>query len=132
MKRFLATILAVLYLSTSIGATIHMHYCMGEFVSWELMHKKNPTNNCEKCGMPISKKKGCCDDRHAIIKVKGEHKLSNNDVYFFKCFYGIYKPELQILKVQYISLADLPNQIANAPPPLTKISLFLYICLLRI
>jgi hypothetical protein len=40
MKKFITAILAVLYLGTSSGATIHMHYCMGKLAEWGLGHQK--------------------------------------------------------------------------------------------
>ncbi|MBK6990321.1 MAG: hypothetical protein IPH34_00115 [Chitinophagaceae bacterium] len=36
MKKFITAILAVLYISTSTGAMVHMHYCMGQLADWGL------------------------------------------------------------------------------------------------
>ena len=66
MKKFLTTILALVYLATSTGATIHLHYCMGRLFSWSLVDKDSKT--CGQCGMPksgkdahcLSFKDGCC------------------------------------------------------------------------
>ena len=70
MKRFVASILAVLYLSTSMGATVHFHYCMNRLVGWGLVDGESKF--CESCGM--AKKtvmdgcsvgmKDCCHDEH--------------------------------------------------------------------
>ena len=49
MKKFLTSILAFLYLSTSMGATIHLHYCMGKLASWGLIDHER--KNCAQCGM---------------------------------------------------------------------------------
>ena len=49
MKKFITAILAVLYLGTSSGATIHMHYCMGKLADWGLGHQNSKT--CGNCGM---------------------------------------------------------------------------------
>ncbi len=49
MKKVLTTILAFVYLSTSMGATIHLHYCMGKLASWGLIDHES--KNCTKCGM---------------------------------------------------------------------------------
>ena len=51
MKKFITAILAVLYLGTSSGATIHMHYCMGKLADWGLGHKNSKT--CGQCLLPI-------------------------------------------------------------------------------
>jgi hypothetical protein len=70
MKKALATILAVIYLSTSIGATVHFHYCMGKLASWGLTDQHSSAvklytcpihseissdhpGNCSKCGMAM-------------------------------------------------------------------------------
>lgn len=49
MKKFLVAILALLYLTTSTGATVHMHYCMGKLIDWGFTHSKK--DSCENCGM---------------------------------------------------------------------------------
>ncbi len=48
MKKVLTTILAFVYLSTSMGATIHLHYCMGKLASWSLIdHESKNCNSVE-------------------------------------------------------------------------------------
>jgi hypothetical protein len=49
MKKLFVAILAILYLSTSTGATLHVHYCMGRLAGWGLGHNNSKT--CGKCGM---------------------------------------------------------------------------------
>ncbi|MCW3092306.1 MAG: hypothetical protein JWP81_3375 [Ferruginibacter sp.] len=68
MKRFLISILALLYLGSTVGATVQMHYCMGKLANWDLNHKASST--CAKCGMEKSAKKakGCCKDEHKFVK----------------------------------------------------------------
>ena len=79
MKRFCLAILAILYLTTSMGATIHLHYCMGELVECSLWNKNS--SKCSKCGMeknPESTDNGCCKDEHRHIKIEKDQKLSEN------------------------------------------------------
>ncbi|MEO6546737.1 MAG: hypothetical protein ABIN94_02010 [Ferruginibacter sp.] len=68
MKKFLVGIFALMYLGSTIGATVQMHFCMGKFANWQLGHKASSA--CEKCGMKKSSKKvnGCCKDEHQFIK----------------------------------------------------------------
>ena len=74
MKRLLVTILAILYLGTSTGATIHLHYCMGKLVGMKLWHSE--VNKCGNCGMkkktPCAKK--CCKDEHKLVKLEKAHQ----------------------------------------------------------
>lgn len=55
-----------------MGATIHMHYCMNDFVGSSLWHGKKD-NKCGKCGM-TEKKGGCCKDEHKQLKLKTDHQ----------------------------------------------------------
>jgi hypothetical protein len=121
MKRFVAAILAVLYLGTSIGATVHLHYCMGKLMSWALMDKDS--KNCSFCGMPkaadgghcVAAKDGCCKDQQKLIKVKGDHKVAELAVKFsslsFDAILGIHRglPERAVCTL----LMDYP--VCNAP-----------------
>lgn len=77
MKRFAAAILAVLYISTSAGATVHMHYCMGKLADWSLGQKESKT--CGNCGMKTSeaKEKGCCKDEHKFFKNDTDQKATD-------------------------------------------------------
>ncbi len=66
MKRFLVTILSILYLASAMGATVEIHYCMGKGMGANFVHKED--DKCRKCGMNKSKSKGCCKDEHKTFK----------------------------------------------------------------
>jgi len=63
MKKFFAVILTIIYLSSSVGATVHLHYCMDRLVSWSL---NDEGNTCKNCGM--EKDGGCCKDEQKFFK----------------------------------------------------------------
>ena len=75
MKKFITFIVAILFLSTSSGATIRMHYCMGKLADWGLMYRDS--TKCENCGMEESdtKDNGCCKDENKFIKNVSEQKV---------------------------------------------------------
>ena len=73
MKKFIVAILAILYLSTSTGATIQLHYCMDRLVDWGIAHGDN--SKCSNCGMEKGHK-GCCKDEYKLIKNENDQKLS--------------------------------------------------------
>ncbi len=76
MKRFLVTIIAVLYMASAMGATVHLHYCMGELVGAGFVHKER--HKCPKCGMiTTTGENGCCKDEHKTLKTS-EHQLAKN------------------------------------------------------
>jgi len=78
MKKISVTIFAFLYLAVSSGATLHLHYCMGKLVKWELLHKKD-NGKCSKCGMAKSDAKdGCCKDENKLVKIEKDQKVAEN------------------------------------------------------
>lgn len=62
--------LLFIYGITSVGATVRMHYCMNEYVGWDILHSQDD-NKCGKCGMK-DKKSGCCKDEHKQIKISSD------------------------------------------------------------
>lgn len=130
MKKVLAAILAFVYLSTSMGATIHLHYCMGKLASWGLID--HGSKNCAECGMVkktspsqcLSAKMDCCRDEHMQIKTDKDQKLFPSE--FIKYNYLSPAPalndnSLQRIKAVSISI-EYPN--TNAPPLSDKLTLF--------
>jgi hypothetical protein len=77
MKKFLVSILAIFYLGTSVGATVNLHYCMGELVNWDL--SVQDTHTCGNCGMEKvkNKKNGCCEDKQHILQVEKDQKAES-------------------------------------------------------
>jgi len=76
MKKFIVAILAILYLGTTTGATVHMHYCMGTLAGWSLIHQEN--KKCGKCGMDKSgdEPNGCCNDEQQFLKNDKDQKTT--------------------------------------------------------
>jgi hypothetical protein len=64
MKRFIATLLAIIYFSVSSGMVMSTHYCMGKLSSVNL------SSNTKKCGCGMSEKKGCCRTESKLIKLE--------------------------------------------------------------
>ena len=70
MKKIVAILLLIIYRSTAVGATIHLHCYMNEFVGRNLWHG-DKENECGKCGMK-EKKGGCCKDQHKQLKLSAD------------------------------------------------------------
>jgi hypothetical protein len=68
MKKFFVAISAFVYIISSTGATMHMHYCMGKLADWGF--GQNDSKTCSKCGMEKSSEKdnGCCRDEQKFVK----------------------------------------------------------------
>jgi hypothetical protein len=138
MKKFFAGILAFLYLSTSMGASIHLHYCMGKFISWGLINHES--KNCEYCGMAKNSgpkgsqiaKKSCCSDEHKELKTDRDQKAALGEFEFLKLL-----PDASAL--HFLTLPEFPvssnllaRPTANAPPVMHAPPVFLRNCNFRI
>ena len=74
MKKLIAIFFLLIYSFTTVGTTIHSHYCMGQYVGSSICHTED--SKCAKCGMKTAKSKGCCTDQEKYIQLKREHHQS--------------------------------------------------------
>lgn len=73
LKKLAVVILALLYVTTSSGASFHLHYCMNELVGWSL--EAADSDPCPYCDMPKeSNDSGCCKDVENEVKIQDSHK----------------------------------------------------------
>jgi hypothetical protein len=130
LKKFLVTILVLFYFVATTGATVHVHYCMGELISWKLWHKEDPKKKCSKCGM--TEKKGCCEDQHHLVKMEDDHNVVEPKMLFpdlhFQIFIAVY-PDLQTF---IISTPIIANPSNHGPPRTGKVAVFVRNCVYRI
>ena len=71
MKKLFTLLLAVVYLGSSVGATLHVHYCMDKLVNWTL---NDEGDKCKNCGM--EKDGGCCRDENKLIKSSSDQSIT--------------------------------------------------------
>ncbi|MEO6232530.1 MAG: hypothetical protein ABJB11_22250 [Ferruginibacter sp.] len=132
MKKFITAILAILYLGTSSGATIHLHYCMGKLANWDLNPIESKT--CPKCLMEKSSKDsdGCCKDEQKFVKNNNDHK-STETIYQFGQLSIIALPVsfIEIPSVQYDSLTE-SHPVSHAPPGANSVAVYIRNCVFRI
>jgi hypothetical protein len=121
MKKAAVILLLVIYSSTTMGATIHLHYCMNDFVGWSLRHGKN--NKCGKCGMK-EKKDGCCKDEHKQIKLKAEHQKSTPAQYIQTMDAAALITPTAAFSFRGVSI-PLNFPLSNAPPEISKERLYI-------
>ena len=72
LKKIVVIFLLFIYGSTTMGATVYIHYCMNEFAGWSLFDGKD--KKCGKCGMNEKDKEGCCEDEYKHFKLKTDHQ----------------------------------------------------------
>ena len=117
MKKIITAILAVFYLTTSVGAVVHLHYCMGKVVNWGLWNTTN--KKCSKCGMEKSHtnlKGGCCKDEQKQLKTEKDQKLAEtvfNLIHVISATPQVAEIELPVINIS--SVTEI-NPISHAPP----------------
>lgn len=140
MKKFLVAILALIYLSTSMGATVHMHYCMDKLVAWGLGQEKTGKKSCPYCGMAKTNEdkhcgkesKGCCKDEQKIVKLESDQKISGASFQFSQIPVEAITPVHFDYSLEYVSSLTEEYPITHAPPRAETISLFIRNCVFRI
>lgn len=141
MKKFLVTILAFVYLSSNIGATINMHYCMDKLVVWRLGDGKTKSKACPYCSMAKTSQdkhcgkesKGCCKDEQKIVKLENDQKISEASPFPFSQIPSeAITPVFFDYSVEYASSLTEEYPLTHAPPRTKDVSLFVLNCVFRI
>ncbi|MFN4315327.1 MAG: HYC_CC_PP family protein [Chitinophagaceae bacterium] len=129
--KFVVTILAFIYLTASVGTTIHFHYCMDKLVNAGLWH--NNDKKCGKCGMDKSHEgnKGCCKDEHKQLKLENDHK--GVSTYQLTELASVLLP-VPLFELPHINLPTVTEQnpLSHAPPRRGDIAVYIQNCVFRI
>ena len=72
MRKAVIAILALLYIITTSGVVVNVHYCMGAIASVTYGHET--PESCGKCGM--KEKAGCCHSELKVVKLDDAHQQS--------------------------------------------------------
>ena len=132
MKKVIIAILAIVYMGTATGATIHMHYCMGKLVSMGLLPGKD--DQCDKCGMKKSEGKynGCCKDEHKQIKIDKDQKTTETLVHTMQAI-AVEMPAA-FVEIPFNNFSSLTekNPYGNAPPRSASVALYVRNCVFLI
>lgn len=116
MKKIVIVILAYLYLITTTGANLNLHYCMGELADWGLGSSKSKI--CGFCGMEESDEKdnGCCKDEQKFLKNDSDQKVVESSLDIIKVFAAAPLPDYTALPAVFFSSLTEQNPLSNAPP----------------
>ena len=130
LKKIAVILLILIYGSATMGATVHLHYCMNEFVGWSLFHSKNDT--CGKCGMKEKDKGGCCKDEHLQYKLKVDQQKNSVG----QCINLITTPTLSVpvIDIDIHSYHNVTESYpsCHAPPAAQKERLNIFYCVFLI
>jgi hypothetical protein len=130
VKKIFVFILALLYITTSSGVMINMHYCMGELTVLGLSHNKD--EDCSNCGMKESERNACCKDKQQFLKINKEQNTSNAS-YQLPEFTSdaLVNNSFELISLHVPSLVQ-EDPLAKAPPRRQNLPLFILNCVFRI
>ena len=131
MKKIIITILAFLYISSTTGATVHFHYCMGELVQWGLWH--SDTNKCGECGMEKNNAKpnSCCKDEYKLVKIEKDQKATAAIEMLQLIAYTAPLSIIEIPVHDFFSVTE-ENPFSHAPPRSSGIAVYIRNCIFLI
>ena len=128
MKKVLVSILAIFYLSSSVGATIHLHYCMDKLINWSLLNGDG--DKCDKCGM--EKGDGCCKDEEKFVRNGIDQNITESSVQSMQVFSTApLFPFINTSENYYSSLIER-YPVCHARPLISAGEIYLLNCVFRI
>ena len=128
MKKFITVILTVLYVFTSTGATLQMHYCMGQLADWGVGHIKS--ESCGKCGMKKTNEKsgGCCKDEYKVFKNDNHKKTAENVLQDLQLFAVSLPPWPVTIQTNYFPGVKAAHPMSHAPPGRYNVAVYIRNC----
>jgi len=127
IKRSGAFVLTILYLVTTVGFALNLHYCFNRVTSVNL------DTPAKSCGMPANREMKCCKDKHIVVKVNDAHQgkaISSANVLPLLKLTHLLLPHFP-LSVQE-ALAEANFRVDSPDPPPARIDPYLKNCVFRI
>ena len=128
MKKVIVSILAVLYLCSSVGATVHLHYCMEKLVNWSLTDKDS--DQCDKCGM--QKDGDCCKDELKFVKNSLDQKTAESAIQLMQITTNAAPVSVINISELYPTTLAENYPISHAPPIKSGVDILIRNCIFRI
>ena len=123
-------------MSTAMGATVHLHYCMGKLTEWRLGDSKDDL--CDTCGMKKARageqlsKKNCCKDEFKELKLKKDQRVPENSQPVAFAPLAFTPVTIYVLPPAAIISLAAEFPVAKAPPGIDGLPAFLLNCNFRI
>ena len=132
MKNLLVAILSIVYITTSTGAIVHVHYCMGEISDWGFGGNSN--NTCRKCGMKEidGKDNGCCKDKVKLVKNNADQKNAKSVIQMGHLI--AVEMHVSYIKMPPIdfSFVTEENPVCHSPPRSVGVAVYIRNCVFLI
>jgi len=131
MKRVFALLFVLLYVSTSSGAVVRFHYCMGQLVKFGLGQSEQAL--CDVCqGSKKPFKKSCCKDVYKQAKIDRSQKKPAS-IFQMKQMVVTESAKVEWSHVYIpIPIEIGKAALSNAPPSAEDIHVFIRNCTYRI
>ncbi len=130
MKKAVVILLMFIYGSATMGATVHLHYCMNEMVGWSLLH--NDDGKCGKCGMEEQDKEGCCKDEQKQFKLNTDHPNAELTAFLTMVTTPAIVTEFPNFNAQPLLSTTGEYPTCHAPPDIGNIRLHVLHCVFLI
>lgn len=127
MKKLLVTIFALIYLGTSSGAIMHLHFCMGKLA--ETSFSNESSKNCSKCGMKKTQKKaGCCKDQTKFVKNNSDQKAGSSLIEFNNFESALEPIHSLTFSAPVCTINPRTAYSSHAPPGASAPAIYLRVC----
>ena len=132
MKKLVVAILSFLYISTSSGATLQMHYCMDKLVDWSIGHNDGK-NTCNNCGMEKDGKgkNDCCKDEQKQLKIEKDQKAATAFQFTLSLVTAL-PVSYPVYNLSGIASVTEEFPLSNAPPRSPQQAVYIRNCTFRI
>lgn len=124
MKKFLITILAVVYLTSTVGAMVRLDCCLEKLVSYSL---GTPADNHWD-----DESTGNCKDDHKEPKLGHEQKQSDSPIRLAKNFPASINTRFPAYPFHTVGVLKATYSVKQKAPQQAKIPIFLLNCVHRI
>ena len=116
-------------MTSTVGATVHVHYCMDRLAGWGFTTPDS--NTCGTCGMEKKDTGDCCKDKKTEFKLKTDQKQLSEFQIKAPVAEAAFLHPLPGAVTFTFSSGALLHPSAHAPPLLTGTPLYVRIrCLL--
>jgi|GEM_PF-1823413 len=117
MKKFLSTILFVIYLTTVSGVGINLHYCCGHLDDVELSYAAKTFADHSTCAMHAAYKgKDCCKDVHKQLKITQSQNTVPDIAIPAVSFFAVVPPSFPEFPALSFSSISKRSFSPHAPP----------------
>lgn len=119
LKRQAAVVLMMLYLITTSGFALNLHYCFNQLTSFGI---DSPSKGCIKERQTKNMK--CCKDKRLVVKVKDAHE--SGSISIIENITSFILPKIQFSDIPPgVPDAAFSSFVDRGPPPFPDVTIYL-------